>query len=159
MGSKRKKESAELKETIGATNFPGEVLERVLGLVKSHKDRSSVSVACKEWYNAERWSRSHVFIGNCYSVSPEIVTRSSQIFGAWPLKGNLVFRTLIWFLPTGVPMFTHGCRFLRLSTQILRSLGLREWLLVMKAWSFWLFHSQSLKLSPFWAVMGSALMA
>jgi hypothetical protein len=34
-----------------------EILERVFGMVKSCKDRSSVSLVCKEWYNAERWSR------------------------------------------------------------------------------------------------------
>ncbi|CAN0912809.1 Protein TRANSPORT INHIBITOR RESPONSE 1 [Linum grandiflorum] len=55
--------------------FPDEVLERVLSLVKSHKDRSAVSLVCKDWYNAESWSRTHVFIGNYYSVSPEIVIR------------------------------------------------------------------------------------
>ncbi|XLT09530.1 hypothetical protein HN51_055323, partial [Arachis hypogaea] len=55
--------------------LPDEVLERVIGMLKSRKDRSSVSLVCKKWYNAERWSRRNVFIGNCYSVSPEILTR------------------------------------------------------------------------------------
>ncbi|KAL0300760.1 UNVERIFIED_CONTAM: protein TRANSPORT INHIBITOR RESPONSE 1 [Sesamum radiatum] len=55
--------------------FPDEVLEKVLSLIDSHKDRNSVSLVCKDWYNAERWTRSNLFIGNCYSVSPEIVAR------------------------------------------------------------------------------------
>ncbi|XP_020968564.1 transport inhibitor response 1-like protein Os11g0515500 [Arachis ipaensis] len=42
--------------------LPDEILERVIGMLKSRKDRSSVSLVCKEWYNAERWSRRNVFI-------------------------------------------------------------------------------------------------
>ncbi|KAK3011117.1 hypothetical protein RJ639_012676 [Escallonia herrerae] len=68
--------------------FPDEVLDRVLSLMESHKDRSSVSLVCKDWYNAERWSRSHVFIGNCYSVSPEIVARRFPNIRSVTLKGK-----------------------------------------------------------------------
>ncbi|XP_048334977.2 protein TRANSPORT INHIBITOR RESPONSE 1 isoform X1 [Ziziphus jujuba] len=88
MSSKRKKESPESDGSTRASNFPDEVLERVLGPVKSHKDRSSVSLVCKDWYNAERWSRTHVFIGNCYSVSPEIVTRRFPNIRSVTLKGK-----------------------------------------------------------------------
>lgn len=68
--------------------FPDEVLEKVLSLVKSHKDRSSVSLVCKDWYNADRWSRSKIFIGNCYSVSPEIVARRFPNIRSVTLKGK-----------------------------------------------------------------------
>lgn len=68
--------------------FPDEVLEHVLAFVKSHKDRSAVSLVCKEWYNAERWSRTHVFIGNCYSVSPEILVRRFPNIRSVTLKGK-----------------------------------------------------------------------
>uniref|UniRef100_A0A1D1XNE5 Protein TRANSPORT INHIBITOR RESPONSE 1 n=1 Tax=Anthurium amnicola TaxID=1678845 RepID=A0A1D1XNE5_9ARAE len=68
--------------------FPDEVLEHVLVFVKSHKDRSAVSLVCKEWYTAERWSRSHVFIGNCYSVSPEILVRRFPNIRSVTLKGK-----------------------------------------------------------------------
>ncbi|PON85765.1 F-box domain containing protein [Trema orientale] len=89
MDSKRSKnESSESDESTRATNFPDEVLERVLGLVESNKDRGSVSLVCKDWYNAERWSRSRVFIGNCYSVSPEIVTRRFPNIRSVTLKGK-----------------------------------------------------------------------
>lgn len=70
------------------TSFPDEVLDRVLSLFKSHKDRSAVSLVCKDWYNAERWSRTHVFIGNCYSVSPEIVARRFPNIRSVTLKGK-----------------------------------------------------------------------
>ncbi|XLS98359.1 hypothetical protein HN51_041094, partial [Arachis hypogaea] len=68
--------------------FPDEVLEHVIGMLKSRKDRSSVSLVCKEWYNAERWSRRNVFIGNCYSVSPEILTRRFPNIRSVILKGK-----------------------------------------------------------------------
>lgn len=68
--------------------FPDEVLERVLSLIDSHKDRSSVSLVCKDWYNAERWSRRHVFIGNCYSVSPEIVAARFPRIRSVTIKGK-----------------------------------------------------------------------
>jgi len=57
------------------SSFPDEVLENVLRMLDSRKHRSSVSLVCKDWYNADRWSRTHVYIGNCYAVSPEIVAR------------------------------------------------------------------------------------
>jgi transport inhibitor response 1 len=76
------------ESTRVASSFPDEVLERVLAQLNSHKDRSSVSLVCKDWYDAERWSRTHVFIGNCYSVSPEIVTRRFPNVRSVTLKGK-----------------------------------------------------------------------
>ncbi|CAN0852696.1 Transport inhibitor response 1-like protein Os04g0395600 [Linum grandiflorum] len=64
------------------------VLELVLSTLKSHKDRSSASLVCKDWYDAERWSRTHIFIGNCYSVSPEIVARRFPRIRSVTLKGK-----------------------------------------------------------------------
>ncbi|KAF2305107.1 hypothetical protein GH714_001820 [Hevea brasiliensis] len=87
--SKRKKELPERPpESTRPSPFPDEVLELVLGLLKSNKDRSSVSLVCKDWYNAESWSRTHVFIGNCYSVSPEIVARRFPKIRSVTLKGK-----------------------------------------------------------------------
>ncbi|XP_051133832.1 transport inhibitor response 1-like protein Os04g0395600 [Andrographis paniculata] len=69
-------------------SFPDEVLEKVLSLIDSHKDRSSISLVCKDWYNAERWTRSSLFIGNCYSVSPEIVAKRFPRIKRVKLKGK-----------------------------------------------------------------------
>ncbi|GMI77575.1 TRANSPORT INHIBITOR RESPONSE 1 [Hibiscus trionum] len=91
MGSselKRSKDSVSSDESARRSSFPDEVLERVLSLLKPHRDRSSVSLVCKDWYNAERWSRTHVFIGNCYSVSPEIVARRFPRIRSVTLKGK-----------------------------------------------------------------------
>lgn len=68
--------------------FPYEVLEKVLSFIDSHKDRSSASLVCKDWYDAERWTRSNLFIGNCYSVSPEIVARRFPKIKSVMLKGK-----------------------------------------------------------------------
>ncbi|XP_073058681.1 protein TRANSPORT INHIBITOR RESPONSE 1-like isoform X1 [Primulina eburnea] len=70
------------------SSFPDEVLEKVLSLIDSHKDRNSVSLVCKNWYNAERWTRTNLFIGNCYSVSPEIVAKRFPIIKSVRLKGK-----------------------------------------------------------------------
>lgn len=83
MECRRKKENQNPNST-----FPDEVLERISGMLKSRKDKSTVSLVCKEWYNAERWSRRSVFIGNCYSVSPEILTRRFPNIRSVTLKGK-----------------------------------------------------------------------
>lgn len=81
-------DSVNAGESTRPSPFPDEVLERVLSLIDSHKDRSSVSLVCKDWYNAERWSRRHVFIGNCYSVSPEIVAARFPRIRSVTIKGK-----------------------------------------------------------------------
>ncbi|XP_058196799.1 protein TRANSPORT INHIBITOR RESPONSE 1-like [Rhododendron vialii] len=91
MDPKRTRNSPELLDSSESTclsPFPDEVLEAVLSLMESHKDRSSVSLVCRDWYNAERYTRSHVFIGNCYSVSPEIVGRRFPRIRSVTLKGK-----------------------------------------------------------------------
>lgn len=82
------RDSSQLDESARGSSSPDVALERVLSLLKSHRDRSSVSLVCKDWYNAERWSRAHVFIGNCYSVSPEIVARRFPKIRSVTLKGK-----------------------------------------------------------------------
>lgn len=90
MEAKRKKEmgSDDKPQETRVSPFPDEVLERVLSFVDSHKDRSAVSLVCKDWYTAERWSRTRVFIGNCYSVSPERVARRFPNIRSFTIKGK-----------------------------------------------------------------------
>lgn len=88
MHSKRKKELAEKLEEKRVCAFPDEALELVLVNIKCHKDRNSVSLVCKDWYNAEKWTRTHVFIGNCYSVSPQILVRRFPNIRSVVLKGK-----------------------------------------------------------------------
>lgn len=68
--------------------FPDEVLEHVLAFITSHKDRNVVSLVCKAWLKADRWSRRSVFIGNCYSCSPDILTRRFPRVRSLTLKGR-----------------------------------------------------------------------
>ncbi|KAI3936539.1 hypothetical protein MKW92_045639 [Papaver armeniacum] len=70
------------------SDFPEEVLELVFHFFTSHKDRNAVTLVCKSWFRAERGSRERVFIGNCYSITPErLITRFSRV-KALTLKGK-----------------------------------------------------------------------
>ncbi|KAK4272229.1 hypothetical protein QN277_020814 [Acacia crassicarpa] len=68
--------------------FPDEVLEHVFDYVTSHRDRNAVSLVCKSWYRVERCSRQRVFIGNCYSISPERVIQRFPGLKSLTLKGK-----------------------------------------------------------------------
>lgn len=72
--------------------FPDQVLENVLENVlvflTSRRDRSAVSLVCKSWYRAEGLTRSELFIGNCYSVSPRRATERFRRVRAVLLKGK-----------------------------------------------------------------------
>eukprot|EP00249_Psilotum_nudum_P022492 c28536_g2_i1 orf=489-2273(-) len=70
------------------SSFPDEVLEHVLAFVTAHRDRNAVSLVCKAWYRAEAWSRRSVFIGNCYSVSPEMMASRFPRVRSLTLKGK-----------------------------------------------------------------------
>ncbi|XXG84133.1 hypothetical protein AAC387_Pa10g1721 [Persea americana] len=71
-----------------ASSFPEEVLEHVFSFVTSDKDRNAVSLVCKGWYRIERFCRRRIFVGNCYAVSPAIVTRRFPELRAVELKGK-----------------------------------------------------------------------
>ncbi|OWM77537.1 protein TRANSPORT INHIBITOR RESPONSE 1-like isoform X2 [Punica granatum] len=88
MDPKRARESPESAVLSRPSAFPDEVLERILSLLDTHKDRSSASLVSKAWYHAERWSRARVFIGNCYSVSAEILVRRFPNIRSVTLKGK-----------------------------------------------------------------------
>ncbi|KAI4374094.1 hypothetical protein MLD38_012132 [Melastoma candidum] len=68
--------------------FPEEALDRILSLIQSHKDRNSASLVSKSWHHAERWTRTRVFVGNCYAVSPTIVARRFPNVRSVILKGR-----------------------------------------------------------------------
>ncbi|XWS43959.1 hypothetical protein CRYUN_Cryun15aG0003200 [Craigia yunnanensis] len=68
--------------------FPDEVLEYVFNFITSHNDRNSVSLVCKSWYKIERYSRQRVFIGNCYSISPERLIARFPGLKSLTLKGK-----------------------------------------------------------------------
>ncbi|CAH1443327.1 unnamed protein product [Lactuca virosa] len=74
------------------TPYPDQVLENVLENVliflKSRRDRNAVSLVCKSWYRAEAYTRSDLFIGNCYSVAPRRVTNRFKRIRSVSLKGK-----------------------------------------------------------------------
>ncbi|KAL2520730.1 Transport inhibitor response 1-like protein [Forsythia ovata] len=64
------------------------VLENVLCFLTSRRDRNAASLVCKSWYRAEALTRSELFIGNCYSVSPRRVTNRFRLVKAIAIKGK-----------------------------------------------------------------------
>lgn len=72
--------------------FPDQVLENVLENVlvflTSRTDRNSASLVCKSWYRAEALTRSDLFIGNCYAVSPHRVIQRFRKVQSLVLKGK-----------------------------------------------------------------------
>ncbi|KAF3783474.1 AUXIN SIGNALING F-BOX 3 protein [Nymphaea thermarum] len=69
-------------------SFPDEIVEHIFSFISGHRDRNSLSLVCKSWFRIERWSRERVFIGNCYSISPErLISRFPRI-KSLTLKGK-----------------------------------------------------------------------
>lgn len=68
--------------------FPEQVLKQLFSLLSSDKDRNSVSLVCKSWYEVERRFRRSVFIGNCYAVSPQIMIGRFPQLTSLNLKGK-----------------------------------------------------------------------
>ncbi|KAK2992092.1 hypothetical protein RJ640_023475 [Escallonia rubra] len=64
------------------------VLENVLVFLTCRRDRSSVSLVCKSWCRAEALTRSELFIGNCYAVSPARATERFERVRSVALKGK-----------------------------------------------------------------------
>lgn len=70
------------------SSFPEEVLEHVFWFLRSDKDRNSVCLVCKSWYEIERWCRKRVFVGNCYAVNPGTMIRRFPDVRSVELKGK-----------------------------------------------------------------------
>ncbi|KAJ4701416.1 Transport inhibitor response 1-like protein [Melia azedarach] len=64
------------------------VLENVLYFLTSRRDRNAASLVCKSWLRAEALTRSELFIGNCYAVSPARATGRFRGVRALVLKGK-----------------------------------------------------------------------
>ncbi|MED6219501.1 Protein AUXIN SIGNALING F-BOX 3 [Stylosanthes scabra] len=68
--------------------FPDEVIEHIFEYVVSHRDRNALSLVCKSWYRIERCTREKVFIGNCYSITPERLIQRFPALKSLTLKGK-----------------------------------------------------------------------
>lgn len=87
--------------------FPDEVIEHLFEYVSSHKDRNAMSLVCKNWYRLERFSRKRVFIGNCYSISPERVIERFPGLKSLTLKGKPHFADYFNLVPYGWSAFVY----------------------------------------------------
>lgn len=50
--------------------FPDEILENVIGLLRNARDRNAVSLLCKRFHAIEGTSRENVLVSNCYAIQP-----------------------------------------------------------------------------------------
>ncbi|CDP11468.1 unnamed protein product [Coffea canephora] len=64
------------------------VLENVLCFLTSRRDRNAASLVCRSWYRAEALTRSDLFIGNCYAVSPGRVINRFKRVNSVAIKGK-----------------------------------------------------------------------
>ncbi|XP_021900381.1 transport inhibitor response 1-like protein [Carica papaya] len=64
------------------------VLENVLHFLTSRRDRNVASLVCKSWSRVEAMTRSELFIGNCYAVSPGRATERFRRVRSLVLKGK-----------------------------------------------------------------------
>lgn len=73
--SSSKPVSVPVTDTEYQSQYPDQVLEivleNVLQFLTSRRDRNAASLVCKSWWRAEALTRSELFIGNCYAVSPD----------------------------------------------------------------------------------------
>jgi hypothetical protein len=78
--------------TENPSPFPDQVLENVLENVlhflSSRKDRNAASLVCRSWYRAEALTRSDLFIGNCYALSPRRATARFSRIKSVTVKGK-----------------------------------------------------------------------
>ncbi|MCD7468033.1 GPI-anchored mannoprotein [Datura stramonium] len=87
-------------------SFPEQVLKHLFSFLTSDKDRNSLSLVCKLWYEVERRCRRSVFIGNCYAVSPEILIRRFPEIRSLNLKGKPHFADFN-LVPEGWGAYVH----------------------------------------------------
>ncbi|XP_077212922.1 transport inhibitor response 1-like protein [Tasmannia lanceolata] len=91
-GSSKTRGSNGDSPSSSSASFPDQVLENVLDNVlhflTSRKDRNSVSLVCKSWYHTESLTRSDLFIGNCYSLSPARAIERFRKVRSVVLKGK-----------------------------------------------------------------------
>ncbi|KAK1435457.1 hypothetical protein QVD17_01220 [Tagetes erecta] len=64
------------------------VLENVLTFLKSRRDRNAVALVCKSWYRTEAYTRSEIFIGNCYAVAPQRLIQRFTNVRSVTIKGK-----------------------------------------------------------------------
>ncbi|KAF8377339.1 hypothetical protein HHK36_030716 [Tetracentron sinense] len=93
-------ETSNRSRSIAGSDFAGDclspfsdqvlenVLEVVLFFLTSRRDRNAVSLVCKSWNKAEARTRSDLFIGNCYAVSPRRVIERFRKVRSLVLKGK-----------------------------------------------------------------------
>lgn len=102
------------------------VLENVLYFLTSRHDRNAASLVCKSWFRAEALTRSELFIGNCYSVSPGRVTNRFKQIKAIAIKGKPRFSDFSLLPPDWGAHFANWLRAMAASYRALEKVYLKR---------------------------------
>ncbi|CAI9753526.1 unnamed protein product [Fraxinus pennsylvanica] len=102
------------------------VIENVLYFLTSRHDRNAASLVCKSWYHAEALTRSELFIGNCYSVSPCRVTNRFKLIKAIAIKGKPRFSDFSLLPPDWGAHFAPWLRAMAVSYRALEKVYLKR---------------------------------
>ncbi|KAH7447204.1 hypothetical protein KP509_01G096900 [Ceratopteris richardii] len=65
-----------------------DLMGHVFKFITEHKDRNAVSLVCKAWNAVEASGRQRIYVGNCYAVSAERVSKRFTRFKSLTLKGK-----------------------------------------------------------------------
>lgn len=65
-----------------------EALECVMGHLEDPRDRGSVSLVCKKWYDVDAFTRKHVTVAFCYSIHASDLTRRFTRLESLTVKGK-----------------------------------------------------------------------
>lgn len=65
-----------------------EILECILPYVQDPKDRATISVVCRRWYELDRLTRRHVTIALCYTTTPQRLYNRFPNIESLKLKGK-----------------------------------------------------------------------
>ncbi|GMP80430.1 hypothetical protein CsSME_00035528 [Camellia sinensis var. sinensis] len=102
------------------------VLENVLLFLTNRRDRNAVSLVCKAWYHVEALTRSELFIGNCYAVSPRRVAERFRRVRAVTVKGKPRFADFNLMPPNWGAHFTPWVTAMAYSYRALEKLCLKR---------------------------------
>eukprot|EP00250_Pteridium_aquilinum_P009795 c18942_g1_i1 orf=439-2226(+) len=68
--------------------IPDLALERILSFIDDPRDRSSISLVCKKWYDMENYTRKEVTVAFCYTTTPSRLTSRFTNLQSLKVKGK-----------------------------------------------------------------------
>uniref|UniRef100_A0A7N0ZW98 Coronatine-insensitive protein 1 n=1 Tax=Kalanchoe fedtschenkoi TaxID=63787 RepID=A0A7N0ZW98_KALFE len=82
------KEQQERSKVRREATMMDEVFDYVISYIDDPRDRCSVSLVCRRWYQLDALTRKQVTVASCYSTTPQRLTRRFPHLEALKLKGK-----------------------------------------------------------------------